>query len=61
MRFCLFDLLHYVQVNSYGHIRMLPQFHGTFTQHWDVMTFKILTSKVCMYGWFYLTTFPGQA
>ena len=30
---CLFELILYVPVNSYGHVGMLPPFYRTFTQH----------------------------
>ena len=43
--FCLFDvfdLMLYVPVNSNGHVGTLPPFYGTFTQHLDVMTVKII-------------------
>ena len=29
----MFELMLYVPVNSNGHVRMLPPFYGTFTQH----------------------------
>ena len=31
---CLFDLLLYFIVNSYGHVCMLPSLYGTSTQRW---------------------------
>ena len=30
---CLFELLLYIPVNSYGHVRTLPPFYRTFTQN----------------------------
>ena len=38
--FCLFELMLYVPVNSYGHVGMLHPFYGTFNQNKDVMTSK---------------------
>ena len=32
LSFDLFELMHIVPVNSYGPVRMLPQFYGAFTQ-----------------------------
>ena len=37
----LFDLCHYVPVNSYGHVWMLPLIHGTVTKH------NAMLSKIC--------------
>ena len=34
---CLFELIFYVPVNSYGHVGTLPPFCGTYTNNQDVM------------------------
>ena len=35
---CLFELVLYVSVNSYGHVGTLLPFYGNFTQNENVMT-----------------------
>ena len=37
-KFCLFELMFYIPVNSQGHVGRLPPFYGTCTQNEDVMT-----------------------
>ena len=48
---CLFDLIRFVPVHSYGHVGTLPPFCGTSTQHKE-LGYRDIQKYSSMYGWF---------
>ena len=61
LRFCLFEFMLYVPVNSYGHFGTLSPFYGTFTQNKNAREFDIvLESGEMIQNAKYRSRAPGQ-